>query len=398
MDTTGPAAALAIAVKDLRQRLRDRSVYLYGVVAPLGLAAVLSLTVGGGTPTITVRLAVADLDRGPVAQAFDALIDDLAEEGIVQWRPVADDSTARAAIDDGEVTTAVVLPAGLSQAVGTGRPAEVLVLGDPEAPIATSIARSIAESFVAEVATGQLAVVTLAQVDAAPPAAGEAAEVAQAAAATARSVGVVDDPVAGEVAGFGTFFAVGLSVFFLFFTVQFGVLGILQERTGGTLRRMLVAPVPPWAVLVGKLGASVALGVGSLTVLIVASTVLLGARWGAVGPVAALVVVGALSAVAVTALVATLARTVEQADGWTSLVAIVFGALGGSFFSLEAAPPVLDVVSHLTPHRWLIEGFRSSGAGAGLGGVSRSLLALTAFVVVIGGLAVARARQVVDGS
>ena len=40
-----------------------------------------------------------------------------------------------------------------------------------------------------------------------------------------------------------TFYAAGMAVFFLFFTVQFGVSSILDERRDGTLARMLVAPV-----------------------------------------------------------------------------------------------------------------------------------------------------------
>ena len=37
--------------------------------------------------------------------------------------------------------------------------------------------------------------------------------------------------------------AAGMATFFLFFSVQFGVLGLLQERRQGTLPRLLAAPV-----------------------------------------------------------------------------------------------------------------------------------------------------------
>ena len=39
-------AALTIAAKDLKQRLRDRSAIILAVIVPLGLAFVMNLTLG----------------------------------------------------------------------------------------------------------------------------------------------------------------------------------------------------------------------------------------------------------------------------------------------------------------------------------------------------------------
>ena len=40
-----------------------------------------------------------------------------------------------------------------------------------------------------------------------------------------------------------TYYAAGMAVFFLFFTVQFGVASLLEERKEGTLSRLLAAPI-----------------------------------------------------------------------------------------------------------------------------------------------------------
>lgn len=40
-------ATLLIALKDLRERLRDRSLFVFALVLPLALAYILSLTLGG---------------------------------------------------------------------------------------------------------------------------------------------------------------------------------------------------------------------------------------------------------------------------------------------------------------------------------------------------------------
>ena len=63
-----------------------------------------------------------------------------------------------------------------------------------------------------------------------------------------------------------------MAVFFLFFTVQFGVTGLLEERNDGTLARLLAAPISRAAILFGKLLTSFALGVISMTVLVAATT------------------------------------------------------------------------------------------------------------------------------
>ena len=62
---------LVIARKDLRQRLRDRSAIVLGLVAPLGIAALMSFAFKG-TETFHFTLGVVDADHGPVASSVDA--------------------------------------------------------------------------------------------------------------------------------------------------------------------------------------------------------------------------------------------------------------------------------------------------------------------------------------
>ena len=55
-----------VALKDLRQRLRDRTALLVSVVAPLGLAFIFSQLLAGATDFRAVYV-VADMDGGPLA-------------------------------------------------------------------------------------------------------------------------------------------------------------------------------------------------------------------------------------------------------------------------------------------------------------------------------------------
>ncbi|MDH3397036.1 MAG: ABC transporter permease, partial [Acidimicrobiia bacterium] len=62
-------AAWTIASKDLKQRLRDRSAYIIGILAPLGLALVFGFVLNPLSGyEFNATYAVADLDRGPVSR------------------------------------------------------------------------------------------------------------------------------------------------------------------------------------------------------------------------------------------------------------------------------------------------------------------------------------------
>jgi ABC-2 type transport system permease protein len=186
-----------------------------------------------------------------------------------------------------------------------------------------------------------------------------------------------------------------MAVFFVFFTVQFGVTGLLEERANGTLARLLAAPIRRFSVLAGKMLTSLVLGVVSMTVLVVATTVLFGASWGNPLGVAVLVLAAVIAAMGVMALIATAARTAEQASNWQSVVAVILGLLGGTFFPVARAPGVLSTLTLLTPQAWFLRGLGDLRAGQ-LGAVWTPALAMLAFAVVTGGIAMARLAKVAE--
>jgi len=71
-------------------------------------------------------------------------------------------------------------------------------------------------------------------------------------------------------------------------------------------------------------------------------------RPGRPARVSLLVVAGVFTAVAVTALVTTLASTPAQAGSYASIVAVVGGLLGGTFFPISQAPGVFAALRFLS--------------------------------------------------
>ena len=77
-----------------------------------------------------------------------------------------------------------------------------------------------------------------------------------------------------------------------------------------------------------------------------------------------------------------LIRNEEQVQMLTALIAMTMAALGGAWWPLSLAPPFMQVVGHLTPVAWAMEGFHELiWRDGGLTELLPSLAVLTLFCV-----------------
>ncbi len=394
-------AAIRIAIKDLRQRIRDRSAIMLGVVAPLGLAFIFSLIIPDTTTDFTVSLGVVDEDGEAIAAVFvDEVLPSIEDDGFLALVPIESREEAAAAVDSGDIDAAVIVPEGFSRAVAAPDPgtceeegcvaATLDVLGHVDRQTSAQITKAIAESFTGRLTAGRVATAT-----AIATGSGNPATVAAAAATATPQVTVTDVVAGSKQLSLSTFFAAGMAIFFLFFTVQFGVSSLLEERTNGTMPRLLAAPIQWWHIVTGKALAAFVLGVVAMTVLIVGSTLFIGAKWGNAFGVGILVVAAVLSAIGIMAVIASLARTPEQASNWQAIIAVVLGMLGGTFFPVSQGPAFLARLSLLTPHAWFMRGLGDLGNGGGMGDALPAALAMVAFFVVAIAIAATRVRRMV---
>jgi ABC-2 type transport system permease protein len=380
--------ALAIAAKDLRLRIRDRSAFIIGFLVPFGLAGILSLTLSDvdDEGEFSATFAVVNLDDGPLGAGFEELI---GSRDFAQVEEAATLRRAEVLAREGDVDAAFVIPAGFSDSATGGQGGQIRVISDPRSEVGGLIARSIARSFASDLDAVTLSVATAIASGASTS---EAAGLAERARATPAAVQLDRNTTESELLSSTTFFAIGMAVFFVFFTVEFGVRSLLDEREQGTLSRLLVAPLRPAWILGGKVVAGFVVGIVSMVALILASTLFLGADWGPPLGVVLLVLFGVSAAVGLTALVATLAKTPQQAAGYASLVAVVLGLFGGTFFPISQAS-FLGTVSLVAPQAWMMRGFQDLAAGGGVGDIVTPLGALLAFVAVTSGIAIVRARR-----
>jgi ABC-2 type transport system permease protein len=148
-------------------------------------------------------------------------------------------------------------------------------------------------------------------------------------------------------------------------------------------------------VLLGKLLVSIVLGTVSMTILAVATTLLLGAHWGDPIAVAALILTTVLAASGIALVVVGFARTEDQAGALTAIVALVLAVLGGSFFPLSQAPEGLATLSLITPHSWFLKGIGNLASGEGIGAVLPSIAVLGLLGLVTCAVGLIRAERAV---
>ncbi len=380
-------SALRIALKDFKLRIRDRSAIILGVVAPVALAFILNLVFGSAFDTaggLDLQYGVVDEDGSEVSQAFVETFRQLEDQGLLSLTSFEDRESAERQVDEGDLDSYFLLEKGLGEAVVTGSAATIRVVGDVDSPTSTQIAASITERFVSGVEATRLAIVTTLELSGTPPLGEVIADLQERARNAAVAYRVEDTPASTRQLDPTTYFSAGMGVFFLFFTVQFGVSGLLEEERDGTLARLLSAPIRRESVIAGKAILSLALGVLSMVILAAATTVLIGAEWGNPLGVLLLIVAGVLSGVGIMALVAAVAKSPEGAGNLGSIIAVILGMLGGTFFQVGQGDDLLSQLSLITPHAWFLRGLGDLAGGAAWTEAVAAAGAMMVFAVVTG--------------
>lgn len=378
-------AALRIAGKDLTRRIRDRSVLILGIITPLVLAFIFNLVFGPATGDgLNLSFGVVDDDGSEISAGFLAVLQGAEADEVLSLDIFDDREAAESALAANDINVFFYLPEGLGEAVFSNRPGTIEVVGGVNSPTATQVAASFAEQFTSGVATAQLAVVTTADVSGVPVSPELLGSLTQDPASAAMSFLVTDRSTESRQLDATTFFAAGMAVFFLFFTVQFGVGGLLEEEREGTLPRLMAAPIPRISIVAGKAILSFVLGVIAMVVLIVASTFLMGADWGAPLGVATLVIAGVLSAIGIMGLVAAVAKTPEGAGNLGGIIAVALGMLGGTFFPIATSGGFLASLTYATPHAWFMRGLGDLSSGAAWTEALPAAGAMIVFAVVTG--------------
>lgn len=173
---------------------------------------------------------------------------------------------------------------------------------------------------------------------------------------------------------------------------------VVRERERGTIEQLIVTPIRPWELIVGKLTPYVVLGFfNTIEVLAV------GHWWfgvpirGNLGLIILLSGVFLVTGLGIGLLASTIANTQQEAmlTVWMTLLPSIF--LSGFFFPLEAMPKVLQWLSYLMPLRYYLVIIRALLLkGVGLDKIQFDVIAMTLFAIGIMTLAALRFRKRLD--
>jgi ABC-2 type transport system permease protein len=389
-------AALLIAAKDLRQKLRDRSALLVSIVAPFALAALFASVLGGLQQDFHAHWALVDLDGGEVAAGLvEGPLRSMQEAGVLTLERLPTAEAARSAVVEGNVETAIVVPAGFSAAALVGSSTDVELIVDPDASISGQVASSVLDGYAQQVSAVQLAVATSISTSGGFPDPETTAAMVTRARSTADPVTIVDLAAEDRRAPMSTYYAAAMAIVFVFFSAQFGLVSLHAERRDGTLSRLLSAPLRWWSIVVGKTLVSLVMALISLSVIVLGTSILLGARWGDPLAVAALILAAAVAATGIALLAVAFTRSEEQAGSAVAVVTMTLAILGGAFFPANQGPELMARLSLVTPHHWFLEGVNAAASDAGASSLAAPLSVLLAIGLVTGAFGLLRARRLV---
>jgi ABC-2 type transport system permease protein len=365
-------ALIDIARKDATVIFRDHAAILVMLAMPMGLIFILGSALGGveSNPAINAKVAIVNLDEGETGELFvEGLTESPEIAELFRIEVTTDADAVRIAVEKGDLTAAMIIPADLTERMVAGEPASVDVLQDPGSRVTAGVWAGVVRAAVshasAQVVVGRTVAEMLgppAEGTGQPPAAGGATGVPLDA-VTVRMVEAETQKRISMIA----YYAADMTGMFLLFGAMFGAFAFLKERREQTVARILATPAPKVAIVGGKALGIALVGIGQFLVLLVGTTVLFRVDWGAA--VVATVAIGIAEVLAAAGLAMTLTalgKTERAVGGLGPAIIIFFAATGGSMMPAEIMPAWMKPLQVVSPVYWAVDGFLDVMTGAGL--------------------------------
>jgi ABC-2 type transport system permease protein len=307
--------AISVMNKALREQLRDLRGMAFAVALPAAFMVIFGLAFGGGLPTI--KVLVADLDRGPAASAFvSALRGFKYRDG----RPMVEvldgaGSDVEARVKSGDAAGFVRLPPGFSARLAGSEPV------DASALVAGGDAADVNFRMVFMFASDALAV-----------AAKEATGKAPATAISTRWIG--EEKTKTEF----DWSAPGLMVFAIMLLVAQTAMVVVAEIQRGTLQRLRLTAMTARDLFLGVTGSQMVLAAVQVPLMFAVAKALGYSSDGSLAFGMLLCIALSLCAVGCGLITACVAKTPMEAANLGAGVLMPMVFLSGSMFPIPPVP------------------------------------------------------------
>ncbi len=147
-----------------------------------------------------------------------------------------------------------------------------------------------------------------------------------------------------------------MTVILMLVSAMMTSIAIVREKEQGTMEVLLVSPLPPPLIVIGKVVPYILLSLINTAVILALGTFVfrmpVEGSWGLLGAECLLFV---LTSLALGILISTRTNS-QQVAMMISLIALMLPTiiLSGFIFPIESMPRVLQVVSHIVPAKWFI--------------------------------------------
>ena len=400
-----------ITMLNLKRFVNDRTALFFFIVFPFIFVLIFNFLLkgmGGEDERLQLHLATMEAPGGLSYQIIGAMeTKDPAQlaPGAPQIIWDQDYAAARQQVADKKLSGFLLFPADFTQAVMMGYGTKLEVVVNPANTTIQAALNSLAANIASQVGTEQLALNTgisllVEQAIRTGNTAGLGEEIGSIVGSTGTSMGPslisfqtekVGDVEAENPANY---VIPGYLVMFTFFAAAQTASVIVLERQNNTLERLLSSSAKRQSVLAGMFLGTIARGLIQIVIFWVVGALVFKIDLGA-SPLAVILlsVLMVLVSSAFSIMLATLVKTEKAASALGVLVALVLAPLGGCWWPLFIEPRWMQSVAKLIPHGWANEGFNTLMVfGGEFNAVIPNLIALAAFAVIFGIIAVMRFR------
>jgi linearmycin/streptolysin S transport system permease protein len=356
-------ALIALVGKDLRILMRDRLALLLLFLAPVVVISAAGFSLSTLYRSTRYLLPVTDLDGGDGAAR---LLDALRESPDVEVVLVGSEEGRRLVADTPRAGAALVIPEGFTKGLRSAEPVVLQLRVDPVKylevlKIRAAVERTRALLITARVAARIAVVEVLTYAGDVDFEAVSADSLTLAERLAKKMVDLNETSVFGGSTEYNTFDqnVPGFSVTFLLLGMLFGVgLGLLDEREWGTLYRLGASPVPPAALLVGKMLSRFLMGTAQMALLFLFGKWAFGISFGPSLLALGLVIVGiTFSSAAFGLLAASIAPSRDAVLPMGTIAVVAMAAIGGCWWPISIEPVWLQRFAHVFPTAWAMGAF-----------------------------------------
>jgi ABC-2 type transport system permease protein len=355
-----------LALKDLKQILRDRRTLLMMLLMPIAFTFFFGWIFGGAgeeDARLPVGLIVEDQNT-VVAQGLVAMID---ESQVIRSQEI-EAAEAENLVESQEIAGAIVIPAELDIETLVSGSADFTLYINPVSPAGQTVSTALHQIVGRLRATAKAALMSLEEItrlDAQP-------DDPQTYLQEAFSMGLsawgtppisitssVDEASEEEINPY-TQASPGMIVQFAIFGLTQTAVILVLERNSGALRRLMVSPISKGGIILGHVLSMFLITFLQLFLLVVFGEFAFQIGYFDQFP-ASLVIVASLAlwSASLGLLVSAISKTQEHVILFGLIAMFLFSALGGAWFPLEITGETFSAIGHLMPSAWAMEGFQN---------------------------------------